>query len=77
MTNAAITKVLKKIELQSQDYSLGFRILISLPIRVRRNFDLASNLETNFNSGEALENQKKFLESLSNQELINWLKIIL
>lgn len=74
MTTATITKTLKKLENQPREYSLGFRRLIVLPVRVRRAFDLAANLKTNWDRKEALENQKTFLGSLTNDEYKNWLK---
>jgi len=75
MTTATITKTLKKVEKQSNDYSLGFRRLLSLPIRVRRAFDLAANIETNWDGSKALNNQKTFLENLTIQEYVNWLRL--
>lgn len=75
MNAATITKTLKKAGLESKEYSLGFRRLIALPTRVKRAFDLASNLETNWDGKQALENQKSFLEGLTEQEFINWLKL--
>lgn len=75
MNTATITKVLKKVENESSEYSLGFKRLVALPSRVRKSFDLAANLETNFDGQKALNNQKKFLGSLTEKEFINWLKI--
>lgn len=75
MTTATITKTLKKVEAESKEYSLGFRRLTVLPVRVRRAFDLAANLETNWDGRKALENQKNFLGGLTEQEYINWLKL--
>jgi hypothetical protein len=75
MNTATITKVLKKVENASSEYSLGFRRLTSLPARIKKSFDLAANLETNFDGQKALNNQKAFLESLTEKEFINWLKI--
>lgn len=75
MTTATITKTLKKVEAESKEYSLGFRRLTVLPVRVRRGFDLAANLETNWDGRKALENQKAFLGGLTEQEYINWLRL--
>ncbi|MCB0516583.1 MAG: hypothetical protein KDD49_11010 [Bacteroidetes bacterium] len=75
MNAATITKTLKKVAEQPSNYSLGFRRLTVLPTRVRRAFDLASNLKTNWDGKQALENQKSFLEGLTEQEYINWLKL--
>lgn len=83
MNKATITKILNKvnttIELSKTDSfykaCLGFHRLSALPVRVRRKFDLAANLETKWNSPKALENQKTFLGSLNDSEFINWLKL--
>lgn len=73
MNNATITKTLNKVE-SEKEYPLGFRRLMALPRRVKRAFDLAANLESNWDGKKALQNQKSFLEGLSQQEFINWLK---
>lgn len=73
MNNATITKTLKKVEKMSKEYSLGFRRLHVLPLRVRKNFDIAANLETNWDGKKAQQNQKDFLGGLTQQEFINWL----
>jgi len=73
MTTATITKTLNKLENETKEYSLGFRRLTVLPQRVKRAFDLAANLETNFDAAKAHENQKIFLGKLTEQEYINWL----
>ena len=73
MNKATITKTIKKVN-SEKEYSLGFIRLMALPARVKKSFDLASNLETNWDGKKALENQKRFLEGLTNQEFINWLK---
>lgn len=83
MTNSAITRVLNKIKKEDKlaltnDFykcSLGFRRLSCLPTRVRRAYDLAANLETNWDGVKAAENQKNFLGSLTNEEFVNWLKL--
>lgn len=75
MTNAVITKTLKKVESESKIYSLGFRRLTALPVRVRRSFDLAANLEAKWDGRKALANQTAFLGSLTDQEYINWLRL--
>lgn len=71
MTSAVITKTLEKVSAQPSEYSLGFRRLTVLPVRVRRNVNLACILK-----GESNDNSMKdFLNSLTEQEFINWLKV--
>ena len=71
MTTAEITKTVNKVNAQSVEYSLGFRRLTVLPVRVRRNINLACVLK-----GESNDNSmKEFLNTLSEQEFINWLKL--
>ena len=71
MTTATITKTLAKVNAQPTEYSLGFRRLTVLPVRVRRNVNLACVLK-----GESNDNSmKEFLNNLTEQEFINWLKI--
>ena len=74
MNNSTITKTLKKVNANSKEYSLGFSRLYALPRKVKRAFDLAANLQTNWDGRKALDNQTTFLESLTDQEYINWLK---
>ena len=74
MIQSEITILLREIEEQPKEYSLGFRRLLSLPKKVRRNFDLDENIKTNWDGGKAHQNQKLFLEQLNEAELINWLK---
>lgn len=70
MTSSIITIVLEKSKNQPEEYSLGFRRLSVLPVRVRHNINLACVLkgESNCNS------MKEFLNNLTEQEFINWLK---
>ena len=69
MTNAVITKTLEKVSEQPSEYSLGFRRLTVLPVRVRRNINLACVLK-----GEANDNSmKEYLQTITEQEFINWL----
>ena len=71
MKTAEITKTLKKVNAQSVNYSLGYRRLTALPIRVRRNINLACVLR-----GESNDNSmKEFLNTLNEKEFINWLKL--
>lgn len=71
MTNATITKTLKKVAEQPSNYSLGFRRLAVLPTRVRKNTNLACILK-----GESNDNSiKEFLNNLTEEEYINWLKL--
>jgi len=71
MTTATITKTIAKVNDQPSEYSTGFKRLTSLPLRVRNNIILACvvNGENNTNS------MKDFLNNLTEQEFINWVKI--
>lgn len=72
MTNAVITKTLEKINNEPKEYSLGFRRYICLPQRVKRNIFIACCCikgEDNINS------MKQFLNDLTEQEFINWMKL--
>jgi hypothetical protein len=71
MTTATITKTLAKINAQPLNYSLGFRRLTVLPLRVRRNIILACVLKRENNQNS----MKEFLNNLTDQEFINWLKV--
>ena len=79
MKTAEITKTVKKLnerlELAKTDAfytaSLGFQRISVLPVRVRRNINLACVLK-----GESNDNSmKEFLNILTEQEFINWLKV--
>ena len=71
MRKAEITKILNKIENQPIEYSIGFKRLHVLPVRVRKDINLACVLK-----GENNDNSmKNFLNTLTNQEFINWLKL--
>lgn len=71
MKTAEITKTINKVNAQPVEYSLGFRRLTVLPVRVRRNINLACVLK-----GESNDNSmKEFLNTLTEQEFINWLKL--
>lgn len=79
MNAAEITKTISKlnnrIELAKTDSfykaSLGFQRLSVLPVRVRKNINLACVLK-----GERNDNSmKEFLNTLTEQEFINWLKL--
>ena len=70
MNNATITKTLKKVDSLPKSYSLGFRRLTVLPKRVRKNINLACVLK-----GESSDKSAQdFLNSLTEQEYIEWLK---
>ena len=72
MKAAEITKIVNKVNAQPKEYSLGFKRLTVLPVRVRRNINLACVLK-----GESNDNlMKEFLSSLTEQEFINWLKVV-
>lgn len=79
MTTATITKTLEslsnRLELAKTDdfyqASLGFQRISVLPARVRKNINLACILK-----GESNDNSvKDFLNNLTEQEFINWLKL--
>jgi len=71
MNTTTITKVLNKVNQQPTEYSLGFKRITVLPTNVRRNINLACVLK-----GESNDNSmKEFLNNLTEQEYINWLKI--
>ena len=71
MKTAEITKTVNKVNAQPTEYSLGFRRLTVLSVRVRRNINLACVLK-----GESNDNSmKEFLNTLTEQEFINWLKL--
>lgn len=71
MKSAEITKTVKRVNTQPIEYSLGFRRLTVLPARVRKNINLSCVLK-----GENNDNSMKlFLNKLTEQEFINWLKI--
>ena len=71
MTTATITKTLAKVNAQPSEYSLGFRRLTVLSVRVRHNVNLACVLK-----GESNDNSmKEFLNNLTEQEFISWLKV--
>ena len=84
MNKATITKVINKvnrtIEMSKTDSfykaTLGFHRLTALPKRVRQNFDLAANLENNWDGAKALVQQKEFLENLTDTEFKTWLKTV-
>jgi hypothetical protein len=72
MTTSTITKTLAKVNAQPSEYSLGFRRLTVLPVRVRHNVNLACVLK-----GQSTDNSmKEFLNNLTEQEFINWLKVV-
>lgn len=71
MTTATITKTLAKVNAQPTEYSLGFRRLTVLPVRVRQNVNLACVLKCESNDNS----MKEFLNNLTEQEFINWLKV--
>jgi hypothetical protein len=79
MNAAEITKTVSKlnnlIELAKTDSfyktSLGFQRISVLPIRVRRNVNLACVLKGESNVNSMIE----FLNTLTEQEFINWLKL--
>ncbi len=71
MTSSTITKILNKVNAQPSEYSLGFRRLTVLPLRVRKNINLACILK-----GESNDNSmKEYLNNLTENEFINWLKV--
>ena len=75
MKNSTITNTLNKCNEESKEYSLGFRRLTALPIRVRRNLDLHYNLKFKFDSNKAMKKEKEFLQKLTEQEFITFLRL--
>ena len=71
MTTSIITKTLAKVNTQSSEYSLGFRRLTALPLRVRHDVNLACVLKGEINDNS----MKEFLNNLTEQEFIKWLKV--
>jgi len=71
MTNSTITKTLKKVSEQPSNYSLGFRRLTVLPLRVRKSINLACILKGENNDSS----MKDFFNNITEQEYINWLKL--
>lgn len=70
MNQSVITKTLAKVKFEENIYSLGFRRLSALPLKTKRNFDLACELK-----GINHQQQKDFLENLTDIEFVNWLRI--
>jgi len=71
MTTATITKTLQKLAEQPSNYPLGFRRLTVLPVRVRKNINLACIVKDESND----TSMKEYLNDLTEQEYINWLKL--
>ena len=72
MTTAVITKTLEKISNEPKEYSLGFRRWVCLPKRVKRDI----YINCCFLRGENnIDSMKKFLNDLTEQEFINWMKL--
>ena len=71
MTKSAIKSTLTKLKEQPQNYSLGFRRLTVLPLRVSNNIALACLLKGEENTNS----MKEFLNTLTEQEFINWLRV--
>jgi DNA primase catalytic subunit len=71
MVKSEITKTLQKVNNQPSEYSLGFKRLISLPNRIRKNINLTCVIKGESNDNSA----KNYFNELSEQEFINWLKL--
>jgi len=71
MNDLQIKEIINEVKSQPKEYSLGFRRLTSLPISIRRNINLACVMRGNDNDNL----MKDFLQTLTDQEFINWLKI--
>jgi hypothetical protein len=70
METAVITKTIKKVNAMPSEYSIGFRRLDALPVRVRHKVNLACILK-----GESNDlSMKAFLQTLTDEEYINWLR---
>lgn len=74
MNSATITKTIKKINSMDDSYSLGFRRLHCLPKRARNSFNLAC-FSDGIEAEDVHKEQKDFLESLSDKEFVDWLKV--
>lgn len=70
MNQSVITKTLAKVKFEENLYSLGYRRLLALPSKTKRNFDLACELK-----GINHQQQKDFLENLTDNNFINWLRV--
>lgn len=71
MTTAQITKTLNKVIAQPKEYSIGFRRLSVLPVRVITNINLACILKGENNTNSMLD----FFNTLTDEQYINWLKL--
>lgn len=71
MKQAEITKVLNKIKEQPSEYSLGFKRICVLPVRVRRNINSACVMRGEINDSS----MKALFNEMSEQEFINWLEL--
>jgi len=70
MTTSTITKVIKKVKQLPNTYSLGFRRLTSLPLRVRKNINITCILK-----GEQSDRSfQDYLNNLSDDAFIDFLK---
>ena len=73
MTQAAITKTLKREELTDESMSLGFRRFFVLPNRVRKNIQLAHLLETG--NIDCHNRIVSFFQAMTDKEYINYMKL--
>jgi hypothetical protein len=71
MTSSTITKTLKKVSIDDDKYSVGFRRMQALPARVIKNIQLSCIMkgENNTNSVQEVFN------NMTEKEFINYLKL--
>jgi len=74
MTTTTVTKTLSKIDSLNKDYSIGFKRLTVLPMRVRKNFNMAYLTQISKDINKCHSYQVDFLASLNDKEYINWLR---
>lgn len=73
MVQAAITKVLKKIENEKEDYSIEFKRWFHLPSRVKKNIGMAWLVETG--NLDYYKPALKMFKEMTDKEYINYLKL--
>lgn len=75
MNNQVIAKIVAKVDSLKNEYSLGFARLHALPTKARKAFNLASILNNGSDLKKIHSEQKEFMQSLSDAEFVNWLKV--
>lgn len=74
MNKTTITKVLKKIESDNENYSIGFKRLMALPAKTRKGMG-AKAIYDGVEINEVTAKCKAFLESLTESEFKNWMVV--